>query len=167
MSQEIHFPLGRIMLSPLQNFVESFIDNVIRDKISSPAIGSMVYCDLLSAEHSGIYIGRGKIVHLDGGGVVEAVPPALFLERLDGLNTAISIYASCNGNNAVGNPKIAERARTLIGTRKDYHILFDNCHQFTAGCLTGNFKNNVNSFSTLKQLTERILSADTWRVWDY
>jgi hypothetical protein len=33
-------------------------------------------------------------------------------------------------------------------------------------CLAGNFKNNLNLFSTLKPLAENNLSADTWRVWD-
>ena len=126
----------------------------------------MVYCDLLSAEHSGIYVGKGKIVHLDGNGIIESISPAIFLERLDGLNTAISIYVSCIGTKAVGNSQIAERARRIIGTRRDYHVLLDNYHQFTAGCLTGNFNNNVNRFSILKSLTENVLSADTWRVWD-
>ena len=92
MIPDINHPLGKLIRSPIHNFVESLIDNVFRDKVSSPAIGSMVYCDLITAEHSGIYIGKGKIVHLDGEGIIEAVSPDLFLERLDGLNTAISIY---------------------------------------------------------------------------
>ena len=33
--------------------------------------------------------------------------------------------------------------------------------------VTGNFNNNVNTFTILKPLAENNLSADTWRVWDY
>lgn len=166
MITDFNNPLHKLFRSPVHNFVESLIDNVFRDKVSSPAVGSMVYCDLIMAEHSGIYVGKGNIVHLDGDGIIEAVSPTLFLERLDGLNTAISIYVSCDGRKAVGNPKAAERARSLIGTRRDYNVLFKNCHQFTASCLTGNFNNNISTFTTLKSLAEDNLSADTWRVWD-
>ena len=39
-----------------------------------PAIGSMVYCNLgVVAEHSGIYVGRNKIVHLSGDDHIEKV----------------------------------------------------------------------------------------------
>lgn len=148
------------------NFVESLVDNVFRDKVSSPAVGSMVYCDLLLAEHSGIYIGDGKIVQLDGGGLIEVVNHEVFMDRLDGLNTAISIYVSCHGTTPVGNPQAAELARAMIGEQRDYNILIDNCHQFTAGCLIGDFNNSFNFFPALKQLAEESLCADNWRVWD-
>ena len=153
-------------LSPFLNFVESFVDNVIRDKVSSPAVGSMVYCDLLTAEHSGIYVGKGKIVHLDGDGYIEIISPEHFLERLDGLNTAISVYVSCCGTEAVGNMQAAQRARDRIGKKLEYNVIFNNCHQFTAGCMTGHFDNGVMLFSSLKSIAERELCADTWRVWD-
>ena len=37
-----------------------------------PAVGSVVYCNLsMVAEHSGIYVGDGQIVHLNGNGRME------------------------------------------------------------------------------------------------
>ena len=48
--------------SVLGNLAESFIDNVIRDKVT-PVPGSVVYCELAYAvEHSGIYIGDPVIL---------------------------------------------------------------------------------------------------------
>ncbi len=65
--------LSRLLWIPAINFAESFIDNVFRDKVDEPAIGSVVYCDLVAgfADHSGIYIGNNEIVHLNGDGWVE------------------------------------------------------------------------------------------------
>lgn len=58
----------------VDNLRESIIDNVFRAH-TSPVIGSVVYCDLLFgyAEHSGIYVGDDKIVHLDGSGLIEII----------------------------------------------------------------------------------------------
>lgn len=158
---------GSLFKSPLDNFIESFVDNVIRDKVS-PCIGSLVYCDLVMgrAEHSGIYIGKDKIVHLNGDGIIEVVYPDEFLNRLDGWNTAISIYVSCHDGDAVGSANVAERAERMVGRKRDYNLLLDNCHQFSFGCLSGNFENSCNSFRQLKQESNRHIGADEWRVWD-
>lgn len=153
--------------SPLENLAESFIDNVIRSTVDNPAIGSVVYCELAAglAEHSGIYIGNGKIVHLDGEGVIEAVSVKKFMKRLGGINTAISIYVSCKGNKAVGAKAVAKRAKEMIGTSREYNLVLDNCHQFTAGCLTGDFENHCNFLFLLKDEAGERIGADTWRVW--
>ncbi|MCT8088795.1 lecithin retinol acyltransferase family protein [Acinetobacter sp. C_4_1] len=145
----------------------SFIDNVFRDKVK-PKIGSVVYCGLLlnQVEHSGIYIGYNKIAHLDGSGKIEAVSPEVFLERLNGLNWAISIYVSCKDGKPVGSRGVAERARRKIGRWLKYSVASNNCHMFTSGCLTGKFKNDDGFFCELEQTTERVLDANEWRVWD-
>lgn len=154
--------------SPIENFVESFVDNVIRDKVSSPTIGSVVYCDLAAglAEHSGIYVGNNHIVHLNGDGSIERVTPQQFMDRLDGWNTAISIYVSCNNGSPVGSRDAAKLAESKIGHQRDYNLIFDNCHQFSAGCLTGNFENSCNLFSFLKDEVRNKIGGDEWRVWD-
>ena len=145
--------------------IMSIIDNVFRDKVV-PIPGSILYCDLWTVEHSGVYIGNNKIVHLDGSGEIECVSPDEFLNRLDGLNTAISIYVSCKDTKAVGNQKIANRAKNMIGNKRNYNFILDNCHQFTAGCITGDFENS-NSFLWMMQFeAEKKLGVDTWRVWD-
>jgi hypothetical protein len=146
--------------------LKSFVDNVIRDKVSSPAIGSVLHCDLLNVEHSGIYVGNGLIVHLDGSGVIEYVKPKEFLERLGGFNTAISIYVSCKNGSPVGSAEAANRAKSMVGKKRNYNLVMDNCHQFTAGCLSGNFENPCNFFTFLEDETRRRLGSNEWRVWD-
>ncbi len=160
------------LFSPFIGFAESsaefFIDNIIRDKICSPAIGSIVYCELHfgAAEHSGVYIGNDSIIHLDGSGIIEVVSSEKFLNRLGGFNNALSIYVSCRNGIAVGSPGVAQRAVWELGTSRNYNIILDNCHQFTAGCLSGNFENSCNFLIFLKSETKTIINADEWRVWD-
>ena len=147
----------------MDNFVDSFVDNVIRDKVE-PEIGSVVYCDLLFgyAEHSGIYVGDGEIVALEKDGSIVARSAMGFIEG----TTAISIYVSCHNGHAVGSRAAARRAREMIGRHRDYNVILDNCHQFTAGCLTGNFENSSNFLWMLKEKSQQILRSDEWRVWD-
>ena len=149
------------------SIAESFIDNVFRDKVE-PVPGSVVYCDLgvigYTVEHSGIYIGDNRIVHLDGSGEIEEVSPEKFLERLDGWNMAMSIYVSSCDSDAVGSNEVANRAKEMIGRYRDYNVLLDNCHQFTSGCLTGDFENSDNLMCMLKNTAKKELGADEWRV---
>lgn len=154
----------RIILKPI---MESFIDNVLKIKVT-PKVGSIVYCDLCfnTVEHSGVYVGNNTIVHLDGSGVVEAVNPEQFLRRLNGFNTAISIYISCVDDKAVGKEEIAIRAMKQIGNKREYALLNDNCHQFTSGCITGNFDNNHNLFGSLENRIEKYLGSNGFRVWN-
>ena len=141
---------------------------MIREKVSSPEIGSIVYCDLMAgyADHSGIYIGNNKIVHLDGSGYVECVTPKQFMARLGGFGTAISIYVSCDDEDAVGSSLVAKRAKEQIGKYRNYNFLLDNCHQFVSGCLHGDFENHHNFLWMLKDEAKLYLGINTWRVWD-
>lgn len=145
---------------------KSFIDNVFRENVR-PVRGSVVYCDLgVIVEHSGIYIGDNQIVHLDGSGEIEVVDPEEFLGRLDGLNPAMSIYVSCDGTTPVGKKSAAKRAEKMVGSSRDYSMPFDNCHQFTSGCLTGDFENTDNGLLVLKRTARKKINANDWRVWE-
>lgn len=150
----------------LASVTKSVIDNHIRKKVT-PVMGSVLYCDLaLVAEHSGIYVGQGKIAHLDGSGEIEIVTARQFLKRLGGLNPASSIYVSCNEEVAVGVSRVAHLARAMVGGELDYNVILNNCHQFASGCITGNFDNADNFLWMLKRTAEKELNATNWRVWD-
>lgn len=132
-----------------------------------PVRGSVVYCDLTLgngiAEHTGIYIGNDKIVHLNRHGFIEAVSPKQFIS---GPTTGSNIYVSCEGESAVGCDEVADFAELMIGQSRDYNVLIDNCHQFTAGCLIGNSENPNNFLWFLKDEAKKRLGADNWRLWD-
>ena len=129
-----------------------------------PKKGSVLYCDLTGSflEHSGIYVGDNRIVHLNGKGEIEAVSPAEFLS----LFALQDIYVSCMENSAVGSEHVANRALSIVGEKRSYNLMLDNCHQFTTGCLTGNFENSKNFLWMLKMQAEKTLNADTWNLWD-
>lgn len=150
----------------LSSITSSLLDNFLYDTVT-PIPGSFLYCDLAlnMLEHSGIYIGNGKIAHLDGDGEVKSSNPIQFLNRLNGLNTALTIYVSCKGGNAVGSEMAADIAKQKIGTTRNYNLILDNCHQFSSGCLSANFENPNNFLIFAKHEAEKILGADNWRAW--
>lgn len=159
--------IKKIIPDPVNNIKNSIVDNFIRGNVT-PVRGSIVYCSLAlgAAEHSGIFVGNRKIVHLDGSGNIELVSPRGFLSRLGGFNTAVSIYVSSAGSNSVGGKKIADRAMDMIGGSRKYNLIFDNCHQFSSGCVTGDFENSDNFLWMLKNTVEKNIDCDSWRVWD-
>ena len=151
------------------NFAESFVDNCLRDKVAEPAIGSIVYCELVMGgvlEHSGVYIGDDQIVHLNRHGDIEAVSPDEFMDSPTAI--PISIYVSCNDTTPVGGAAIAKKAKGVIGVARNYNLIFNNCHQFTAGCMMddSHFENSIIFLRMLKYEAKKHLSADSWRVWD-
>ena len=147
---------------PIGNFAESFVDNVIRDKVT-PKPGSVVYCDLAFgyAEHSGIYVGNNRIVHLNSKGKIEKVSPKEFING----TTAISIYVSSSKGSSDGSDSVAERALRMVGREREYNVILDNCHQFSSGCLTGDFENSDNFLWMLKDTAKKQLGSNEWRVW--
>ena len=157
---------GALIAGTTTSQAKRLIDKHLRDKVK-PRVGSVVYCDLaVFAEHSGIYVGKGRIAHLDGSGRIEIVTARQFLKRLGGLNPADSIYVSCDDEGAIKASKVAKRAREMEGGERPYNVILDNCHQFTSGCLTGDFENADNFLWMLKHTAEQKLGATTWRLWD-
>lgn len=152
----------RLLAMPLYNMVEGIVD-ACREQVQ-PAVGSILYCDLAFGymEHSGVYIGNNRIVHLAGRGDIEVVSPKQFVSG----GTGVSIYVSCRDTHAVGSSIVAERALERVGQSRDYNFVMDNCHQFSAGCLTGDFDNSSNFLWMLKDESKRKLKSDTWRLWD-
>lgn len=128
----------------------------------TPVDGSVLYTDLVGqyAQHSGIYVGRGKIVELNGQGRIVLVSPQEFTNGRVGHD----IFVSCRNGKAVGSPQAAQRARECLGAKRNYHVLLDNCHQFISGCLSGDFENADNLLTLLKNSTERQLQSNEWRV---
>ncbi|MFM9487938.1 lecithin retinol acyltransferase family protein [Pseudomonas monachiensis] len=153
----------------IDSVISGFSGHFILDKIKTPAIGGVVYSGLVSgaADHSGIYVGYGRVVHLDGSGRIECVTANVFMNRLKGSNTALAIYTSCKGGKPIGSRKAAAYAKAQIGRKVKYNLLNNNCHKFTLECLS----QTPSTFSCLfiedlKQRSKSFINHDTWRVWD-
>lgn len=136
---------------------------------ATPVPGTPVYCKLaVVAEHTGIYVGDDEIVHLNGDGEIETVSPREFVSRLDGLNPAVSIYFAAGAEGkALGKRSVANRARSMVGGRRNYDLFFDNCHQFTCGCLSGDFENLCKLFPMVEMEIMKELGFFHWAEWDY
>ncbi len=146
-------PKGR---SPLM-FV---LDDVV------PSEGSIVCCMLAGVwDHSGVYVGNGRIIHRDGGGYIDEVSPREFLERLDGRNLAVTIFVACKGKNPTSSREIADRAREALNDpqHEGYNLITKNCHQFCHYCLTGKIDNGIDdfTFTALEDEMMRIQGMDT------
>ncbi len=119
----------------------------------APRIGCILKCDLgLLLEHTGIYIGKGRIVSLNRHGHIRVETPVSFFPP--GTNPASNrIYTACfaNTDEVLGGRDVAARAKKKIDDHTRYSVLFNNCHRFSAGCITGNFDNDVMSFAQLEE----------------
>ena len=92
-------------LMPLDNLDYKLMDWTIKTIDAffihdvKPKIGSIVYCNLaIVAEHTGIYVGDGKIVHRNGSGLVEMVSDDEFCDRLHGANPSFTVFCPVNSN---------------------------------------------------------------------
>jgi hypothetical protein len=155
----IKFLIGNLLYST----IEFIIDNAFRSTVSEPEIGSILYCDLAVgfAEHSGIYVGDNKIVHLDSQGNITLTSPSGFIAG----TTALNIYVGCKGPSAKGNDYIAAKAMRSISTRnrRKYNFIINNCHRFTADCIS---VNSISFLWQLKDICKQQLDIDCWRIWE-
>jgi len=146
------------------NLSKSLIQNLFW-KTHRPVRGSIVYCDLAFgyAEHSGVYVGDGRIIHRTGKGLIEATSIRQFLSD----TTALSIYVSCNAHgNSIGNGLTAQMAEDMLGVQTDYSLLNENCHQFCSYCLSGDIFSSTFTLTQLKRDARAHIQANQWRVWD-
>lgn len=151
----------------LWGLLESFVDNVVRDKVSEPAEGGVVYCDLAFglAEHSGIYLGNGEIMHRNKDGRICSVSPKEFVAG----TPAISIYTSCYETWPAGEPSAGDMARFYEKKRNGsgYALLWRNCHIFSSACISTVEENSDTFLWMLKQRANECFGANSWRVWDF
>lgn len=162
-----------------------FVDSTIRDKVT-PVEGSVLYCDLwVAVEHSGIYVGDGKISNIEVEGMAEGAvrrcSPASFTSKS---TLGRKIYVSCDKYGAVGDDNVADYANDKVGERSLYGLVFKNCHQFSQQCVEQSQQivdhsiwDTVTNFvggdtweptiGALKQAAHKNLGATKWRLWDW
>jgi uncharacterized protein with von Willebrand factor type A (vWA) domain len=136
-----------------------------------PRPGSVLHCALnVVLDHSGVYVDRDHIAELEGEGAIRCIKPTTFL--VSSFMRGTKIYVACDQKTGVvlGGLDIAKRASDMAGGERNYNLLLDNCHQFSSGCITGNFENADNFFTFLEDTIRKDLNWGepiAWLVWDY
>ena len=165
--------------------IKYFMDSTLREKVT-PVAGSVLYCDLwVAVEHSGIYVGDGRISNIEVEGMAESAvrrcSPASFTSKS---TLGQKIYVSCNKYGAVGDDNVADYANDQVGERSFYGLMLKNCHQFSQKCVEKSSQLTNTSWletasamlspdtweptiGALKQAARKNLGATKWRLWDW
>lgn len=125
-----------------------------------PKNGSIVCCGVYEVlDHSGIWV-DGRIVELNGNGLIRAVSPARFLDDRSGEK----MFVACDETfSPLFDEVAAERAASQVFQYSDYHVLNNNCHRFVRSCLTGDNK-RITAFTELNEiLSEHFAAAIHWQ----
>ncbi len=148
---------------PAWRMTKEFCSTVFMKNVK-PIPGSLLYRDLGAgwADHTGIYVGNDQIVELISNGRVRVVSPTTFL----GDGTGTCIYVSCRDECVVGSEIVAKRALSQVDGTRDYNLFLDNCHQFSSGCITGDFENADNLLWMVKHTCGEYMGANKWRIWE-
>jgi len=116
--------------------------------------GAILMCSLAfsAAEHTGIYLGDGNVAELKGSGEVRSINIYEFINSTE-VRTGVSAFAACDINGNIFISKEASKnAKSTLGDYREYNLVTNNCHKYTAGCLTGNFENVFVTFTLLESL---------------
>jgi len=144
-------------------------DSYVRKIVERPKAlvpGCIVVCDLAAswADHSGIYVGRNRIIELNGDGNFRKVSPQEFVS--DGtFRTGKTIYVACRNGKPITARGITSRARQALGTRVNYCVRSNNCHRFTAHCVTG-WRPELTTFVQLEELLTEQFGEIHWEEAD-
>lgn len=113
-----------------------------------PSNGAIVCCGIYGAfDHTGIYV-DGKIIELNGNGLVRAVSPERFIENRSG--ELISI--ACDSEyNALTVSSAVDYCLEHLFSYRDYDVFSNNCHRFVAEAVVGR-SIEITSFSQLNEL---------------
>ncbi len=133
-------------------------------KLSEVPPGAVIACEIFHLfEHTGIYVGEGLIVELQGTGLVRAISPSRFLAGRSGEE----LLVACNkSGDILASAEVAKRASAQIFTCQDYDLLLNNCHRFTYACVSGT-NEPVTSFFDLKMALKTYWRQEiSWQVVD-
>jgi len=124
--------------------------------------GALLLCTLPApAHHSGVYVGHGKVIELQGNGHIRKVDLDNFTR------TGVTIMVASRNKHIFTSENIATRAEKKEGNTRNYNVILDNCHQFTAGCIKGKFENPNNFKLFLDQTIKNRFGEFEWRAVKY
>ena len=132
------------------------LKNIFKDNSISLKQGAIVFCKLAGEfEPTGIFIGDNQIIELNGDGYIKKVSINEFLNS-SLIRTGLDLYTFVDkDNDLLYSYSFYLNAKDILNSRRNYNVAFDNCHQFTSGCITNNFENDNNFFWMLKDVVEK------------
>lgn len=143
----------------------SAINTIAEEFFGSQCIlhpGSIVACDLaIGLDHTGIYIGRNRIVERHGDGKIRKVSVNEFINSST-LRSGVTLYAACVNGKVIASSEIAKRAREAVGTNSGYHLIGNNCHRLTAYLATGR-RHDITTFSALATILDTKHPGLEWK----
>ncbi len=116
-----------------------------------PQIGAIVCCGVAGIlDHTGIWIGDNTIAELDGNGLIKPISSQRFIKERSGKQ----IFIACDSlAQPLASDFVSERAIKQLFSYQDYHVLYNNCHQFVWQCFpsqqSGEFQQNITTFREL------------------
>ncbi|GBL03019.1 hypothetical protein [Glaciecola sp. KUL10] len=121
----------------------------------TPIDGAIVCCGIFGVlDHTGIWV-DGKIIELNGNGLVRAISSERFLENRSGEE----IYIACDDAfNVMASKSTVERCIANLYSYKEYDVISNNCHRFVAESVTGNAC-DITSFSDLNRYLSLFFNA--------
>ncbi|MBK0075557.1 hypothetical protein [Bacillus sp. S56] len=135
-----------------------------------PCFGSPIFTEIgfgISG-HSGIYIGKQRVIALNSKGGITENSLEEFTDHITTFNYEICVPYDNKHDWEIGFADAGARAIEKLGQSRNYHVLLDNCHQFTLGCLTGDFENSGNFLWMLKdEVQKKYGDRVVWRRWDW
>ncbi|MBV7575922.1 hypothetical protein KW846_24700 [Pseudomonas sp. PDM32] len=124
--------------------------------------GCIVACDLAGGlDHTGIYIGRNRIIERNGDGSIKKVSIKEFINS-SLHRTGVTLYVACANGKIIASPEIAKRARDAVGTDFGYHLIRNNCHKLTAYLATGR-RHDITTFSALASILDTKHPGLEWK----
>ncbi|WP_120944456.1 C40 family peptidase [Helicobacter labacensis] len=161
--KSMHKVVGAALIpAKIAGDVASSVRAHMGEQVDAPAIGSVVRCYIYGAEHTGIYVGDGDIIHWTRHSKVERCPKEDFKSL-----SSMSIYVACKGTEPVGSPQAAKYAISKEDQgekeRGKYNETTNNCHMFVVECLTG--KKCEPRWEEPNEYCKQYLGTDNWRVW--
>ncbi|MBT2762407.1 lecithin retinol acyltransferase family protein [Paenibacillus sp. ISL-20] len=142
---------------------------MIRENLE-PSYGSIIYTELGfgTMEHSGIYMSDGEVIQLNGDGYIRRVSLREFTSHITTFDHEIYVPCYHDYDSTISFPMAGHRAYEMVGQSRSYNLVMDNCHQFCAGCLTGDFDNPNNFLWMLKDSVKSEHGEEIlWKKWDW
>ena len=137
-----------------------------------PQTGSVMMVSLAATcEHTGIYLGDGKIAEVNSSGKIIEASYEKFTE---GLSIGYMIYCAVNKEGKpVCDEKWADRARSKLNSGVKYNPIRPkpekneiNCHNFVISCIQDNFNDNTACYFRELDGILRSKGFDHWQpVW--